>query len=347
MTRVEQAPANDIHGHKSDETNESLTKPITSWPSMAPSSARAAQGRAAATQKAGRRARQKSSGKSAASKQSRTVTSKVRNIQTKDAAHDEALRKRIERYPTRDELEGAYQTACELLRNTPESERNYTTLAEELNLSMDTLRRRFLGSKPSCYAHENQQILTTEQQDVLAEWIMEDGDEARPYSRRGLIARVFALTGTRVEESWCVTFEYNHPDLVFSSPNSLDPKRAQAFNRKAVRRHFKELKRALKGVKPENIYNMDEQGLQLGGGRKRTGRKYYFRRTNRSRYRFRAADLELVTVIDTVSADGTKLTPSFIFSGKHTQDAQWYKGDEESCDVTYVIRCMAIESTRD
>jgi len=48
----------------------------------------------------------------------------------------------------------------------------------------------------------------------------------------------------------------------------LDPKHAQSFNEHAVKGHFKFLKSLIikKQIPPENIYNEDEKGIQLGGG---------------------------------------------------------------------------------
>jgi hypothetical protein len=43
------------------------------------------------------------------------------------------------------------------------------------------------------------------------------------------------------------------------------------------------------GIAPEQDWNMDENGLQMGGGRKNTGRKFIFARNRKDRYRIRSA----------------------------------------------------------
>jgi hypothetical protein len=65
-------------------------------------------------------------------------------------------------------------------------------------------------------------------------------------------------------------------------------------------------------VRPENIYNMDEKGFMLGQALKvkvicRKGRKNprYSQDGNR----------EMVTVIETISADGRVLPPMYIYKG--------------------------------
>ncbi len=66
----------------------------------------------------------------------------------------------------------------------------------------------------------------------------------------------------------------------------------------------------------ENIYNMDEKGIQLGGGRKGDGQKYFFSHEDHGNYTIRSAELELVTVIESCCADGTAFKPGFVFAGK-------------------------------
>ncbi|KAI0250716.1 hypothetical protein BJV78DRAFT_1319158, partial [Lactifluus subvellereus] len=60
----------------------------------------------------------------------------------------------------------------------------------------------------------------------------------------------------------------------------LDPKRAQAFNKPTVSKHFDQLLQILQkhDIPVENIYNMDEKGCQRGGGRKGSGQKFFIPR---------------------------------------------------------------------
>lgn len=91
-------------------------------------------------------------------------------------------------------------------------------------------------------------------------------------------------------------------------------------------RHFDCLAEVIEkyDIPPENIYNMDEKGCQLGGGRKGRRRKYLFGRNSTSRYKIRDANLELVTVVEVVSADGVALKPYIIFKAKQVRHA-WFR----------------------
>jgi hypothetical protein len=55
--------------------------------------------------------------------------------------------------------------------------------------------------------------------------------------------------------------------------------------------------------------------FQPGGGR--DGQKYFISREERGCYVLQSADIELVTVIECCSADGTVLMPGFVFISEH------------------------------
>lgn len=104
-------------------------------------------------------------------------------------------------------------------------------------------------------------------------------------------------------------------------------KRAQCFNQTALKKHFEEFQEMLevigRPVKLENLHNMDEKGAQMEGGRKSSGIKYFFSREDRARYRKHNDNLELVTIIECISASGDALTPGFIFNGPNF-DMSWF-----------------------
>jgi hypothetical protein len=237
-------------------------------------------------------------------------------------------------------LKKEYDEACEELRNDPTLTVSGVARARGLNRS--TLRRRHLGlsrvrafdsdgqpclthiSQAPHDAHVAQQILTPAQEAALVAWTIKRGREGRPVTQIGLRAQVKELTGTRPSRGWTYAFEVRNPRLVFSTPRSLDPRRAACFNPTAIAAHFDALAAALRmGLTPRHIYNMDEQGIQFGGSRNRSGKRYFFGSGSGTRYRLRSDNLELVTVIDTVCADGSKLEPAFVFQGTHNYEAGW------------------------
>ncbi len=69
------------------------------------------------------------------------------------------------------------------------------------------------------------------------------------------------------------------------------------------------------GVPPEHIWNMDEKGIQMGGGRKKSSKKFYFFKDQKQRYRISSDNLELVTILECISAAGENC-PTFILSAE-------------------------------
>lgn len=72
-------------------------------------------------------------------------------------------------------------------------------------------------------------------------------------------------------------------------------------------------------IPPENIYNPDEKGVQLGKGNKT---QVLVDRDQKVVQATEHGNRELVTIIETVCADGTSLPPSVIFEGSRV-NAEW------------------------
>lgn len=67
------------------------------------------------------------------------------------------------------------------------------------------------------------------------------------------------------------------------------------------------------GIPPEHLWNEDEKGVQMGGGRKNNGKFYYFK-DQKNCYRLGNDNLELVAVMECVSAAGDVMPPSLVLS---------------------------------
>lgn len=137
--------------------------------------------------------------------------------------------------------------------------------------------------------------------------------------------KVAELAGRAPGKNWVNCFLAKHKELLYSgNGHGLDPKRAQAFNPTTVTDHFVQLKEVvdLFGIPPDNIYNWDEKGLQLGGGRKGLQQHYIFGRNQKDRYVVRSDNLELVSLLEVVSADGYAMPPTFVVT--KTSPPEWW-----------------------
>src|SRR5216683_351643 len=143
-----------------------------------------------------------------------------------------------------------------------------------------------------------------------------------PLDKHDIHSLVFNISGIVPGSNWINCFEKRHPEIHVSRPGNLDPKRAQNFNPTNICHFYKLLKdiyNAFPNLPPEHIWNMDEKGVQFGGGRKRSKKYYHFRSMKRSKfYRIRSDNLELMTVIECISPSGLSVPPSFILSSGPT-----------------------------
>ena len=98
-------------------------------------------------------------------------------------------------------------------------------------------------------------------------------------------------------------------------PTKLDPKQAKHFNKAIINDYFDKLEelysRYPSGIPLEHVWNMDEKGVQMGGGQKKTSKKYYYLEDQKQRYRISSDNLELVTIVECISAAGDSVLPSF------------------------------------
>ncbi|KIO11372.1 hypothetical protein M404DRAFT_127756 [Pisolithus tinctorius Marx 270] len=113
---------------------------------------------------------------------------------------------------------------------------------------------------------------------------------------------------------------------MLEKPAGLDPQHGQSFNQTVVDNHFKLLQQVIKEkeIPWENIYNMDEKGCQWGGGQKSSPEKYFIPCGWFLKYKIHSGKLELVTIIECVSADSSSIAPGFVFSGK-SYHKKWFK----------------------
>ena len=86
-------------------------------------------------------------------------------------------------------------------------------------------------------------------------------------------------------------------------------------------------------IKPENMWNMDEKGVQLGIGAKVAT---IIDRDQAVVYSVEDSNHELVTIIEAVCANGTALIPSVIFQGVH-RNLEWGRPDNNPSSARCVI----------
>lgn len=160
------------------------------------------------------------------------------------------------------------------------------------------------------------QLLSKIQEAVLVDWCTQRATQGEPWTLAELRDQASAICGIKVGTYWHRPFLQRHPEVTATKSQKLDPKRAKNFNRATIDDYFDKLEQ-LEGEYPggipaEHKWNMDEKGIQMGGGRKNSHKKFLYPKKLKHRYRIQSDNLELVTVLECVSAAGERVPPSFV-----------------------------------
>ena len=180
-------------------------------------------------------------------------------------------------------------------------------------------------------ASAKRQLLSPEQEDTLVRWCELRALIGEAWSSADLRVQAEAISGKKVGQNWHRKFEKRHPELCAAKPAKLDPKRAKHFNELVIGDFYnkwEDLNAKHNAIPPEHIWNFDEKGIQMGGGRKKSSKKYYFLKDQKDRYRIRSDNLELVTILECISAAGDVVPPSFCLQNGSRPDLRELSDDE-------------------
>jgi hypothetical protein len=252
----------------------------------------------------------------------------------------ERVGKHIEKQKSAAEKERRVQEALKALKD--EQIKTVSEAAHHFEVSHHTLRRRQLGRNgPPSKSQVKKQLLTEAQEETLVEWIKHMGVIGEPFSKWAIHAKVADLSELLQEKTkktgkihlplrnWVYEFLCCHPNLLLKRPTGLDNVHMHNFNLHVVGRHFWQLDELLKAndVPLENLYNMDEKGIQLGSGRQLDGTRYLYSKDQPICVKTQNVSLELVTTIECVAADGSDIKPGFVFSGKNILHRGYFEED--------------------
>src|SRR5258705_11857966 len=113
------------------------------------------------------------------------------------------------------------------------------------------------------------------------------GSSGAPLDHRALRTYASDIAQQCAGKNWSCHFHKRHPETVTAKPAKLDPKRAKNFNEAVVADFFQKLEdldKKYNGLPPAHLWNFDEKGIQLGGGRKNSGRVYFYLHSQCNRY---------------------------------------------------------------
>lgn len=229
-----------------------------------------------------------------------------------------------------DTKEARLEKALGTIPRNPSISVNLKAIAREYNVSYDTLRRRHLKeTKPKKISHIHLQRLTPAQEEKVVDWAMFLSIQGRPVDKDTLTPKLVQLCPSWAKtggpsKGWWDSFFKRNPEVKLRKASGIPPKRAQAFNFTAVNELFEIVDEIRKqfSIPWRLLLNTDEKGLQ-SGSRKVDQKKCLVPSEAPNTVKLQSDNLQLVTVIECVTAEGVAFDPAFIFPGEGHFDT-WY-----------------------
>ncbi|THH27882.1 hypothetical protein EUX98_g6309 [Antrodiella citrinella] len=201
--------------------------------------------------------------------------------------------------------------------------KNISEAARVLKLARSTLNDRHKGTHASrSVSHEAHRLLNDAQEKAILDNIESDTSHGR-IRTSSLRSLVHNLTGKSVGKNWPKRFATRHSELMKTKSANRDP----AHDRDSIKSTVEsdgllELEEKYGPIPPNQIWNMDEKGIQLGLGGRKEGKKHYFFSRSESRSAIHSDNIELVMVVECISAAGHAVPATFILPSGPVPDFQ-------------------------
>lgn len=197
----------------------------------------------------------------------------------------------------------------------------------EFGVPRSTLQNRMKGHISRQEAHIPQQRLSTVQEERLVTWVLtqESLGLAPTHSQiRAFAGRILQVRGDVIPlgRRWMTGFLRRNPILKTKKQLSIDSGRVNGTTTEIIKKWWSKLTLpAIKAIKPENRYNMDEAGIIEGIGDNGLVVGSVHKRFIQKKY---PGSKAWTSFIECISATGRSLHPLVIFKGKSVQQ-QWFK----------------------
>jgi len=197
----------------------------------------------------------------------------------------------------------------------------------EYGVPRSTIQNRINGHISRQEAHIPQQRLSTVQEERLAEWILIQESlglapthgQIRAFAGRILVARGDAAP---LGKRWIAGFLRRNPILRTKKQLHIDSLRVNGATTEIIKKWWPKLAiPAIKAIKPDNRYNMDEAGIMEGMGDNGLVVGSVHKRFIQKKH---PGSKAWTSFIECISATGRSLDPLVIFKGKSVQQ-QWFE----------------------
>jgi hypothetical protein len=213
-------------------------------------------------------------------------------------------------------------------------------VARKHRISRSALSKR-IHAKTSSKArgYESQRMLSDKQEEELVNYIHHLCERCLPPTPKIVANIAQELCGRRLSKNWPSRFVARHKHVLDARYlNTIDLARHKADSRSNYEAYFAIVSQKIEeyNIRADNIYNMDEKGFLIGKLQK-TRRIFTRELYERGTLAGAGQDgsREWITVVATICADGTRLSPALIYKAVsgNLQDT-WlddFEPDEHDC----------------
>jgi hypothetical protein len=229
-------------------------------------------------------------------------------------------------------IEARIQEAIDDLEKRDEEKPNLAAAAREFEIPITRLRARWNGRRSKCDVPGPNKRLSEDQELAVCLYLDRLDDIGTCARKKMVTSCANAILADAHEDPntepplvgprWTKRFLDRHPEYFIRKQSTMDIDRKNAHDPEAFRKWFAEFKKICDqyGIQPRDIYNFDETGFRIGIGKDQW---IITRDPDRQAYLGSSTNRELVTVCETISADGDALPPMIILSGILHQE-KWY-----------------------
>lgn len=198
-----------------------------------------------------------------------------------------------------------------------------------------TLQNRLNGRTTRENSQLNNRKITSTEESVLVQWILSMDERGQPPRVSAVRETANLLLANRdpgagakppptVGKSWVNRFIGRHPELKTKFSRKYDHQRALSEDPEVIRGWFRLVRNTIEkyGIVPDDIYNFDETGFQMGVIS--TAKVVTGSERARNPKLVQPGDREWVTIIAGVNATGWALRTMIILKGKMHQSC-WYE----------------------
>jgi hypothetical protein len=205
------------------------------------------------------------------------------------------------------------------------------SVADQFGVDRNTLSRALVRPTSRAIGQEVNQRFSRRHERFLVDWIKQEDTRGYPPSSSRVHEMAQKLLSANGDENplgrkWINGFKRRNKDIKTLIGKLIASERHNGASKEVLQAHFQRFKKVIDdyAVKPENIWNMDETGTQLGAS---IATKVLGDARKKSAIVKKPNETEWVSVIECISSAGQTIKPVVIFKGKSVQ-LQWFNSSE-------------------